>query len=353
MFFDTKIDKYAGVDIGDSSIKLVELSRNGEEIHLNTYAELATAPYAGFSSGQAVKVGEEKLIEALTDIYKESKSNANKFSISIPMSGCNIMHLSFPKDSADILDVMVPIELRKYTPVPASEMLISYDKLPDHASLKSGIKNRENINLVVLSIRNNVFESAKRVSKALPGEIVSIEPSLFGVLRALNISKVDATLVIDIGATITTIAFLNQGVLYSATTINMGSQNITDHIKDSLSITFDDAEKIKKNFGLYGDSKNILLKDITILAVRRLSEEVIHIRNRYEMRYNIKCSEVWLCGGGSRVLGMDKFLQEELKVKVNLSNAFDRVSVPKVMHDMLLDESPAFTSAIGLAISHL
>lgn len=345
MLFDTKIKKYAGIDIGGSSIKLVELSRISEKLHLNTYAELATGSYAGHITGQTVRLGEVKLSEAIADIYKGSKSSANEFILSVPMSACSILHLSLPKESEDILDTIVPMELRKYTPAQMDDFMVSFERLPESVS------NR--LEIIVLSVRKKAFQEIKAASAILPGEVIALEPSLFGALRSLNLEKTKISLVIDIGSSLTTVAFLNQGVLYGASTLNMGGQDITNNIQNSLAVSFEEAEKIKKTGGLFVSDANILLRDVLLLAARRLAEEVIHIRNRYEMRYNIICNEVWICGGGSRLVGLDKFLQEELKIEVKVSNAFDRVEVPEAMRSMLSQESPTFTSAIGLTLSQI
>ncbi len=350
MLFDTKIKKYAGIDIGGSSIKLVELARISEKLHLNTYAELATGSYAGHITGQTVRLGQEKLAQAINDIYIGSKSSANEFILSIPMSACSILHLSLPKDSEDILETIVPMELRKYTPAQMDDFMVSFERLPESAG-EAAASNK--LEIIVLSVRKKAFQEIKEASAILGGEIIALEPSLFGVLRSLNIENTKVTLVIDIGSSLTTVAFLNHGVLYGAFTINMGGQDITNNIQNSLAVSFEEAEKIKKTGGLFVNDSNILLRDVLLLAARRLAEEVIHIRNRYEMRYNIICNEVWICGGGSRLLGLDKFLQDEFKIEVKLSNAFDRVEVPEVMRPMLSQESPTFTSAIGLTLSQI
>lgn len=350
MLFDTKIKKYAGIDIGGSSLKIVELSRISEKLHLNTYAELMTGSYAGHLTGQTVRLGQEKLSEAIGNLYRESKSSANEFLISVPMSACSILHLSLPKDSEDILDTIVPMELRKYTPAQMDDFMVSFEKLPKRPGISSEM---EKLEIIVLSVRKRAFQEIKSAAAILPGEVIALEPSLFGVLRALNLDNNKTSLVIDIGSSLTTVAYLDRGVLYGASTLSMGGQDITNNIQNSLAVSFEEAEKIKKTGGLFVDDKNILLRDILLLAARRLAEEVIHIRNRYEMRYNIICNEVWICGGGSRLTGLDKFLQEELKVEVKISNAFDRVEVPEVMRPMLTQESPTFTSAIGLTLSQI
>ena len=59
-----------GVDIGSSSIKVVQLRKKGGKAVLETYGELALGPYAGTEIGRATNLPNDKLVEALRDLYE-------------------------------------------------------------------------------------------------------------------------------------------------------------------------------------------------------------------------------------------------------------------------------------------
>jgi len=63
--FNKKSTGVLGIDIGSSSIKMVQLSRKGGHAVLDTYGELALGPYAGKSVGEATSLPPEKIIEAI------------------------------------------------------------------------------------------------------------------------------------------------------------------------------------------------------------------------------------------------------------------------------------------------
>src|SRR3989344_6271991 len=71
-FFEKKSKSVVGIDVGSSSIKVVQLRRKGGRAVLETYGELALGPYAGVGIGQATNLPEEKLSEALQDIMREA-----------------------------------------------------------------------------------------------------------------------------------------------------------------------------------------------------------------------------------------------------------------------------------------
>src|SRR3954462_12087046 len=62
-----------GIDIGSSSIKVVQIKKKNGQAVLETYGELALGPYAGATIGQAAILPTEKVGEALKDLLTEKE----------------------------------------------------------------------------------------------------------------------------------------------------------------------------------------------------------------------------------------------------------------------------------------
>lgn len=338
-----------GVDIGGTSIKLVDLRAAEEKLHLTTYAELMLGTYAGHEPGEVVKLGFQKLQTALRDIYVGSKTSCKNIVVSIPMSDCKIFHMILPKEADGMLDTIVPMELRKFTTISSSLLSVSYEKLP-----KSFSRNETDINLVVLAVReNSIIETRQMLEEIIEADNLLLEPSIFGAIRSANVAKEGMSLIVDLGASMTSVACLIDGVLLDVTTITKGMQEITVNLKNSLLLDFYHAESLKKSYVFSDETKDELASDIIKVALGHIIEEVIHIRSRYEMRYNIKCENVWLVGGGSRLHKIRDFFKNELKCNVFIPYPFDKVVVPDTMANLLKGESPTFANAAGLSLSQL
>ncbi len=338
-----------GLDIGDTGIKLVELYKRGDTLQLGTYAEEMIGGYAGREAGEIAKLGEDKLRFAVKDIYKQSKAVSKNITVGLPMSACQLLHITVPKAAETILDTVVPIEVRRYVNLPYSELSISYEKLPPHPHQKD-----DTINVLVLAAKQSAVDTMHRVVDNIVEEAeVIIEPGIFGTLRAIPIDKNKVTLIIDLGATLTSVAFVYEGVLYGVESTMKGVYSITEHIRESLGMTFTEAELIKKEFGVLGSPNMPLLRDVAVFAARRVIDEVIHIRSRFETRYTTMCTEIWLTGGGARTKGLQELFAQELGLEIKISRAFERVEIPKTLEENLLDISPSFSHAVGLAMSRL
>jgi type IV pilus assembly protein PilM len=119
-----------GIDIGSSSIKVVQLKREGGMAVLETYGELALGPYARTEIGRSTSLPPDQLAKALTDLLKECKAGANTCGLAIPFASSLISVIEIPEVPKKEIDSIVPIEARKYIPVPISEVSLDWSVIP-------------------------------------------------------------------------------------------------------------------------------------------------------------------------------------------------------------------------------
>src|SRR4051812_9943942 len=119
-----------GVDIGSSAIKVVQIKKKRGRAVLETYGELALGPYAGIEVGRATQLPADKIIEAVKDILRESKTTTGSCGAALPLSSSLITFLSIPPVPEKQIADVVAIEARKYIPVPLSEVLLDYSVIP-------------------------------------------------------------------------------------------------------------------------------------------------------------------------------------------------------------------------------
>jgi type IV pilus assembly protein PilM len=130
--FSKKSGSVLGIDIGSSSIKVVQISRKNGHAILETYGELALGPYTGKGVGESVALPQEKIIEAVKDMLKEKEVNITTMScgVAIPFASSLMAVIEMPDVSRKELEQMIPIEARKYVPVPISEVTLDWYVIP-------------------------------------------------------------------------------------------------------------------------------------------------------------------------------------------------------------------------------
>lgn len=141
-----------GIDIGASSIKIVQLANKKGSAVLQTYGEISLGPYAKTQIGRATKLSAEKLAEALVDVLKESGSSTKNSSMSIPIRFSMVSVFKMPEMPRKQLEKMVPVEARKYIPVPISEVTLDWFVIPnlDERKEDGSLKNKKREDLLRL-----------------------------------------------------------------------------------------------------------------------------------------------------------------------------------------------------------
>lgn len=123
-------DSVLGIDIGASSVKIVQLRLSRGAAVLETYGEIALGPYGNQPVGKVVKLSPEKTAEAILDLMREANVTARTSGISIPFSSSLVSIIDMPKVDAEQLKRMVPIEARKYIPLPVTEVMLDWFAIP-------------------------------------------------------------------------------------------------------------------------------------------------------------------------------------------------------------------------------
>ena len=157
----------------------------------------------------------------------------------------------------------------------------------------------------------------------------------------------------DFGASRTKLSIVEFGMLKSYHTINRGGAEISDSISKSLSIPFAEAEKMKKEFGLFGNSVEKNLSDIIKIHLDYIFSETNNILLDYEKKCNRIISKVILTGGGSLLKGLKEVAANNFRVEIEIGHPFNKVNAPAFLEKVLETMGPEFAVALGLALRKL
>lgn len=351
-FFSSKNEtlESIGLDIGSSFIKVVQLKREKDRIILETYGEIALAPYAEMVSGQAVHLGEEKTIEALKDLFREAKITAKDTTVAIDPAAAYVSLVKVPKVDDNELRTMMPIEARKYIPIPLAEVQMDWWHVPTNINI--GAEERM-INVVLAAVNNETLTNYDRIVQKLDLKNVEYEINGYSLIRGSTPLAKGMVLYVDIGAQITTLSLTYQSIVLDMHVISRGSQDSTTQLSKALSIPLDIAEETKQTFGYLGDKSNPYVKDIMELSSYPLFGEVARLSLMYERKYNQNIEGIILSGGGARVPGLLDVYNQTVHIAGRIVTPFEQVEVPSFLAEMIAKVGPSYAVAIGCALKKL
>ena len=337
-----------GVDIGTSSIKVVQVKRSKGVAVLETYGEVALGPYAKAEVGQSVSPPPEKVGEALTDVMHAANVTAKTGGFSIPLSGSLISVISLPTKDKSALPTMIPLEARKYIPVPVSEVSLDWFIIPEEEAEflgPQGAERRRNATDVLLvAIHNQVIERFGAITRNAGVSPRFFEVEAFSMGRSSYEHSTTPVMVIDMGASSTRSYIIEFGIIGVSHTVPRGGQDITLALAKSQGVTFEEAENLKRGKGATETGSAI---------TEFIFSEARRIYLTYQRREEKVISKVVLVGGGAGLPGIQETAARYFDAPVVIGRPFEKLAAPAFIADALNATGPSFSSAIGLALRAL
>lgn len=357
--FSKKTESVVGIDVGSAFLKVVQLKKRNGKAVLETYGELALGPYAGVSVGQATNLPAEKVAEALIDLFREANVTGKKFALSIPLGSSLLSLMEMPMLPDKELARMIPIEARKYIPVPISEVTMDWWIVPKEAApheSEGGEKSdaQKRIEVLVVAVHNEVIEKYKTISTVASLGTPVYELEVFATARSSFGARGFPTMIIDMGAAATKLSIVEFGIIKNQHIINRGGQDITLSIAQSLGVSIPRAEDLKRAAGITGTSgeeKNAT--DAALLTLGHIFTEANRVLLNYERKQGKAIRNVVLTGGGTLLKGLHGFVKEHVETDVSFADPFARVEAPAFLAPVLRDAGPEFAVAIGLSLRML
>jgi type IV pilus assembly protein PilM len=355
-----------GIDIGSSSAKLVQLrSAHGAAV-LETYGEIALGPYGDQPIGKVVKLTPEKTAEALSDLMKEANVTARTGGLSIPFSSSMVSVIELPQVDAESLKRIIPIEARKYIPMPVSEVALDWFVIPkdeseagafDKLETKSAVRAKGQ-EVLLVAIHNDTLRSYQTVMETSGIATGFYEIEIFSAIRSAVSHTLAPVVIVDLGASTTKIYVVERGVVRLTHLLSLGGQQMTDTLGRTMGWEFEKAERIKREHGIatssaFGGEENERIKEALLSTLSRIFSEVNRVLLNYGQRYNKNVSSVVLTGGGASLPGIAEVAKESMSAEVTIADPFSRTEAPAFLGTVLREIGPSFAVSVGLAMRQL
>lgn len=369
-FFTSKLfsqpdNSVIGIDIGSSSLKVVQIKKERGRAILQTYGEIGLGPYNKLSIGQIATLAPDQYASVILDLLREAKISAVKGGISIPLKLSLISVIDIPKvDPKDERNV-IELEARKYIPVAISEVTLDYSVIPqvDDTSLEfiesdnneisqeEELKKRQKVLLV--AIHNQVLNNYSKIVQDTKLAIDFFEVEAFATARGSLSGERSPVMIIDMGASSVKIYIVENGMLLSSHTINRGGQDISFSISKGLGIPFDHAEHLKRSLGKANVAEEVKIRELINMHQEYINSEIKTVLTMFQKNKNATISKMILTGGASSLDGFVDKLKQNFSCDVESALPFSKLETPVSLQETLKITGTTFSTAIGLALRAL
>lgn len=354
--FKRQPKKFLGIDIGTSSIKIVELGYRGKIIELRNYGELATSslsksPFRTFQRN-TLSLSNKEVAGAIQIICREAVISTKEVNFSIPDFCSFFTSFKLPKMSKDELPEAIKYEVRPYVPLPLSEITLDW-------SVSEGEISKTPLKILVVAIPNEIIVQYQEIAHLADLKLRALEPEVFALARTSvkNKDKKRTIGLIDIGARSTTCSILEQEIFKTSYSFNLAGNELTETMARSLDISYNKAEELRKKYGLVSDStfegSQRSIKEILVPLIDSILEEVKKVFRNFYLKEGKKVEKIILAGGLVLTPGLKEYFAAELKKEIELIDPFSGISFPAILGATLKEMGPTYAIAAGTALKGL
>ncbi len=311
IFGNKKIQAF-GLDISDTSIKVMELTRQKGVLRRSGAASMLL--YDKVIRNNVI-INEARLAENIKAALSLGHISSRYAVCSIPEAKSFVRNLTLPPMTPAELDTAVSSELGQDIPIPVDQVYLDWQIIHESA---------DKIELLVTA-SPKAYVDAMVESLKLAGVVpVAMELESQATARAL-IGPADAArniLIVDLATMQTSFIIVEAGVIQYTSSVPIAGRALTENIARDFNIQPEAAEKIKQGAGLVAMVDGINIRASISPLLDNLAEEIKKILRFFTEREGNKTIEtIMLCGGTAALAGLADYLSE----KINTAESGPRV----------------------------
>jgi type IV pilus assembly protein PilM len=372
--FNFKPKNIIGIDIGTSSIKMVELNKKGGRFNLENYGifELKgsannnnqNGPLGAYLGHNILKLPDQEIVWGIKELLKRTGINSKTVIASIPSFSTFTTVIEMPYVSEEDLAKSISLEARKYVPIPMSEVVLDWSIIGIKSDKSQKVHDKDPINkerkipeangptivkIFLAAVSKNETTRYQNIMKEAGLKIAALELENSALIRGLLGNDLSPTAIVSIGGRSTSIMIVNKGYERLSHNYEIGGFEITKAISRSLSISLKRAEELKRQFGLKQTNENIVRESMVSLIDMMVFETKKTIVGYEESRED-KISRIVLSGGMTSMPGFLDYFKKKIDRTVYLGNVFSRIVYDKDLAPAIPNLNNIFSVAVGLAM---
>jgi type IV pilus assembly protein PilM len=346
-----------GLDIGSHSIKVMELKEGKGGAWKLVKFGLHKLPAEAIVDGAIMNSA--AVVEGIRDLMARHKIKAREVSTSVSGHSVIIKKITLPVMSEDELAASIQWEAEQYIPFSVNDVNL------DTQIMQRG-EDTGQMDVLLVAAKKDVIQEYTAVVAEAGLKPLIVDVSSFAIENAYDMNDdgepSEVIALVNVGASLSNINILHNGVTAFTRDINMGGNQFTEEIQKQLNVSYEEAEALKLGGNIttsHSTTEAVVPQEVG--SILRSSSEAMAVEIQRSIDFylataaGLTLGKVVLSGGTAKVAALKDALETTLNTKVEISDPFRRISFnPKEFDpDYLRDIAPVSTVVVGLASRRL
>ncbi len=346
-----------GIDIGSTTIKVVELTRDlqGRILlenygFLENYGHLERVNNAFQTSG--LKMLEKEVSKILSFLLKKMKVKTKDAVFGVPIYSVLATVLEMPMMPKEDLKKAIPYQAKQFVPFPLSETYLDWFLIkPSEEEIKFRNFNKQLVFLIAYP--KDLVLRYQRIAKICNLNLKILELETLA-LREAMVETDEPIFILDIGSRVTNLVIFDNKFLRVNRFFDLASGDLTEVISSGLKVNIWRAEEFKKRVGLKPSESEREISNLMYPVIDSILREVSKLINLYLAKTGRKVTKLILTGGTASMPGFLEYCQTQFKdLKVRKGNAFLKIFYNKDLEPIIVSLEDSFGVCNGLGLRYL
>lgn len=347
MLFGKK-QSVAGLDIGSSSVKMVEL--NGKLNNLNLVSlGFENLPDDSIIDGQIMELN--AVSDCIQSVCTNNHVNADQVVTGVSGHSVIIKNIVLPPMSAEELEESIDWHAEEHIPYDLADVSLDYQITENTA---------DSTQVLIAACKRERIDNIRQAIQLAGKQPVAIDVDTFALQNCYEVNyqpaESDVVTLLNIGASTMNVNIVKGTRSLFTRDITVGGSQFTDVLQRSLGLSFQQAEAVKRGVshaveGVEEKSIEPLMSNVTEIVAMEIQKTFDFYRATTEDNHTV-VQKILISGGGSKLNGLAQDLSRRLELPVEVLNPFRNIKVDgrKFDSDYLSEIMPEMAVAVGLAI---
>ncbi|MET0751873.1 MAG: type IV pilus assembly protein PilM [Pyrinomonadaceae bacterium] len=338
----------AGLDVGSSSIKMVELDGKMNSLNLVSLG-FENLPDNTIVDGQIMEMN--VVSEVIQNVCTNHQINAGQVVTGVSGHSVIIKNIVLPPMSREELEESIDWHAEEHIPYDLSDVSLDYQITEETADATS---------VLIAAVKRERIDNLKQAIQLSGRQPVIVDVDTFALQNCyeVNYQPDDSQVVtlLNIGASTMNVNIVQGTRSLFTRDITVGGSQFTDVLQRNLGLSFAQAEAVKRGVaeaaeGIEEKSIEPLMSNVTEMVAMEIQKTFDFYRATSEDN-EVAVQKILISGGGSKLAGLAEELSQRLELPVEVLDPFRSIKVDtrKFDPDYLSEIMPEMAVAVGLAV---
>lgn len=338
----------AGLDVGSSSIKMVELDGKMNNLNLVSLG-FENLPDNTIVDGQIMEMN--VVSEVIQNVCTNHQINAGQVVTGVSGHSVIIKNIVLPPMSREELEESIDWHAEEHIPYDLSDVSLDYQVTEESADATS---------VLIAAVKRERIDNLKQAIQLSGKQPVIIDVDTFALQNCyeVNYQPDDSQVVtlLNIGASTMNVNIVKGTRSLFTRDITVGGSQFTDVLQRNLGLSFAQAEAVKRGVaeaaeGIEEKAIEPLMNNVTEMVAMEIQKTFDFYRATAEDA-EMQVQKILISGGGSKLAGLAEELSQRLELPVEVLDPFRSIKVDtrKFDPDYLSEIMPEMAVAVGLAV---